>query len=217
MNSKKTKNMKKTKPKDGSVVRIGPVLAADKLVVRLRYPFVNNLRSLASIQVSQRWISNGPYDVDPVLGSTATPGFAEYSALYSYNRVIKSKIDLKIANYEAFPVSVYLVHSNTDPGTTGITWFDYASGAYNQNHMLAGSNAQMPLRITSTITPTKLVGDKIARTEQNFVGTSTANPVDLTYVGVGLQAQSNLTNGVWLSGHIEFTIEFFDRKNLLTS
>ena len=194
-------------------------MSADKLIVRLRYPFRKLLYSLASGTTSFRLISNGPYDVDPALGSTSTPGFSEYSVLYSYNRVVHSHFHIVLSNLESTPVTVYIVHSNTDPGSTGLNWYEFANNAFGQTHMLSSIQAQPSKIINSRIRPSRLVGDRTVNTDQNFVGTSTSNPSDLTYVGVGLEAVSglNLTNGVWISGYLEQTVEFFDRKNLLTT
>ncbi len=216
MQTKRNENVQSMGP-PRTQVNIGRVLCADKVRVKLRYPFESNLFSMASTTVSQRWHSNALFDVDPVLGSTSVPGFAEWSALYSYNRVIKTKFLCNIGNYENLPIQVFIVHSNTDPGTTGITWNEYASGSFNRSFMIGSISGQPAKTIISTITPRKLLGDRMAFDEMNFVGTSTANPADLTYVGIGLQCISNLNNGVQIAGFLEFTVEFFDRKNLQTT
>lgn len=214
---KRSKQMTKRAPQH--VVRIKPIMSADKLIVRLRYPFRKLLYSLASQTTSFRFVSNGPYDVDPALGSTPIPGFQEYSALYSYNRVVHSHFHVILANIESFPVNVYLIHSNTDPGTTGIDWFEYANNAYGQIHCISSMQAQPAKTINSRIRPQTLVGDRTTNTDQNFVGTATSNPTDLTYVGIGVESAggTNLLNGVWVTGWLEMTVEFFDRKTLLTS
>ncbi len=67
----------------------------------------------------RRFRPNALYDIDPVLGSTVVPNFVEISTLYQYNRVIGVQHNITICNNETFPLNVYSIYSNTDPGTLG--------------------------------------------------------------------------------------------------
>lgn len=122
-----------------------------------------------------------------------------------------------MSNLEVFPISVYFVHMNTDPGTGGVNFVNYANGPYGRQIQLASSNAQKSGTTTMSHSIRQIVGDQTTMTDTVYQGTSASNPTDLTYFGVGLQsALTNLTNGVWISGHIEFTVDFYDRKNTAT-
>jgi len=190
----------------------------DKHIQSLRYPVLKLINSVASGSSAVRFVTNGVWDVDPTLGSTSTPFFAEWTAMYSYYRVIKFKMELHLTNNEAVPVEFEIVHSNTDPGTTGLNFLQYANASYNKVLSLAASTAQPAKTVRSALSPKRLVGDRAVFTEQNFWGSSSSNPVDLTYVGLGCQINAgNLTNGVYVTGFIEFLVEFFDRKNLQSS
>lgn len=203
------------KPK---VARTNLVGCPDKMVVHLRYPVLKLINSLASAGSAVRFITNGVYDVDPTLGSTSTPYFSEWSAMYSYYRVLSYSLQIHVSNNESQPVELYVVHSNTDPGTTGINFLQYSNASYNKITALAANTAQHAKTVTSSLSPMRIVGDRAVRTEQNFWGSSTSNPVDLTYIGIGANINSgNLTNGVYIAGYLQFTVEFFDRKNLQVS
>lgn len=205
-------------PLKPQVVRTPVVGCPDKVVVKLKYPVLKLINSLATASSSVRFYTNGVYDVDPTLGSTSTPYFAEWTQMYSYYRVLKYKLEIHATNNEAQTANIFIVHSNTDPGTTGIGYLQYANASYNRITSLAASTAQYSKQITSALSPMRIVGDRAVRTEQNFWGSSTSNPVDSTYVGIGASINSgNLTNGVYISGFLEFEVEFFDRKNLQTS
>jgi len=201
-----------------NVVGTRVVGCPDKTVVHLRYPILKQLSSPASSQGAVRFITNGVYDVDPTLGSTSTPYFAEWMAMYSYYRVLNYKLEINVTSLEFVPVNVYIVHSNTDPGTTGINYLQYANASYNKITSLASASAQHSKRITTSLSPLKLVGDRAVRTEQNFWGSSSSNPVDLTYIGIGASISvGSLNSGISIDGFIEFKVEFFDRKNLQVS
>jgi len=182
---------------------------------KLRFPILKLINSVASGTSSVRFVTNGVWDVDPVLGSTNTPFFSEWTAMYSYYRVVSFTIEIHLTNNEAVPVEFELVHSNTDPGTTGLNFLSYSNNSYNKITSLAASTAQPSKTMRSTLSPRRLVGDRAVFTEQNFWGSSSSNPVDQTYVGLAAQINSgNLTNGVYVTGYLEFHVEFFDRKNL---
>jgi hypothetical protein len=210
------KTTKDKRNKSFAIARNPGVMVSDKVVVKLRYPVYKVVNSLASPSVAVRWYTDGLYDVDPTLGSTNIPGFAEWSAMYSYNRVRGYRVHFMVANLEAFPLSIYLTHTNTDPGTTGLNSAAQAQNRYGQTYLMASSNAQPAKKLAKTLSISQVLGDRLARTDQNFVGTATANPVDLTYVGVGASSPTaaNLTNGFVIDGYIEFLAEFFDAKIL---
>lgn len=190
----------------------------DKMTVSLKYPILKLINSVASSGQSVRFYTNGVYDVDPTLGSTSTPYFSEWTAMYSYYRVLSYKLDVHVTNNETSTVNFYVVHSNTDPGTTGINYLQYANASYNKVTSLAANTAQHSMHVVSRLSPMRIVGDRAVRTEQNFWGSSTSNPVDSTYIGLGASINSgNLTNGVYVTGFLEFFVEFFDRKNLQVS
>jgi len=147
-----------------------PVGAPDRMAVKLRFPFEVVVNNAASTRVSRRWHTNALYDVDPVFLSTTIPWFTEYSAMYAYNRVLSYRVQISLSNLEVFPVSVYFVHLNTDPGTGGVNFVNYANGPYGKQIQLASSNAQKSGITTMTHTIRQIVGDQVVLTEGNFEG-----------------------------------------------
>ncbi len=184
---------------------------ADKQKVLLRYTTTREVNSLASTYVGVRWYSNALYDVDPVVGSSSVPFFFEWAQMYSYYRVTGYSIHAEISNLEVFPITCYLVNMNTDPGTSGIG-YDQEATTHGNSWMIGPNTGSSNLRIKKRYSVEQIVGDRIARTEDHFVGTSASNPTDLTYVGLGFKALGTLTNGVYLTVSIQFVAEFFDSK-----
>jgi len=122
---------------------------------------------------------------------------------------------VSLSNLEAFPVAIYFVHTPTDPGTGGVNFNNYANGPLGRQIQLSGASAQLSKITTMSHSVRQVVGDQIVMTDNTYVGTASSNPTDLTYFAVGVQSSlTNLNNGVYVSGHIEFHCEFFDRKVL---
>ncbi len=184
---------------------------ADKQKVLMRYTTIRQVNSLASTYVGVRWYSNALYDVDPLVGSSYVPFFTEWAAMYSYYRVTGYSIHAEITNLEAFPVACYLVNMNTDPGTSGIG-YDQEATTHGNAWMIGPNTGKSNLSIRKRYSVEQIVGDRISKTDTQFVGTSVANPADLTYVGLGFKSLATLTNGVYLTVSIQFVAEFFDSK-----
>jgi len=184
---------------------------ADKQKVLLRYTTIRQVNSLASTYVGVRWYSNALYDVDPALGSSYVPFFTEWAMMYSYYRVTGYSIHAEITNLEAFPVACYLVNTNTDPGTSGIG-YDQEATTHGNSWMIGPTQGNSNLSIKRKYSVEQIVGDRIAKTDSQFVGSASANPTDLTYVGLGFKSLATLTNGVYLTVSIQFVAEFFDSK-----
>lgn len=161
-----------------------------------------------------RYTPNGAYDVDPVLGSTSTPGFLEWTALYTYYRVIKVSYQFDIANNELVPVRAYVGFTVTDPGTTGNSQFP--GNPLFKSKLLAGKGGLDVCRLKDTKTVASVVGTSGVETEDNFRGTATSNPTDLIYLFAGGNSIGGafLGSGISVAGSVRMYIRFFDPKIL---
>ena len=199
-------------------LRVGPVESADSLNVRLRYPIRGTLATVGTA-IAKRWQPNAAYDVDPVLGSTSTPGFAEYAAIYTYYRVHEFTVDVTFSNLDNLSTSLYSVCSNTDPGTAGTNYFDYAQGAFGRTYELAPFySGAGSVHHRQTVKVHQLLGMSVAQAD-SFRATTTGNPTDLVFWGFGIysNAGTNFANGVGYSGFIEMNVRFYSRQDQLLS
>jgi len=199
-------------------VRIRPIESADSLTVKLRYPIRGTLAG-AVTAVSKRWQPNAAYDVDPVLGSTSTPGFAEYAALYTYYRVQSFKVHVKFSNLDNLSVALYSVVSNTDPGTGGTNYYDYAQSAFGRTYELAPFySGTGSVTHRQSVNISKLIGMPVTQAD-SFRAVTTGNPSDLVFWGFGIysNAGSNFANGVGYDGYIEMNVRFYSRQDQLLS
>jgi len=163
-----------------------------------------------------RFTPNGAYDVDPILGSTNTPGFAEMAILYSYYRVIKVGYRLEICNNETFPVRVYSVLQNTDPGTVGNLQFP--GNPMAKSFLLSAKGGMDRTVLSDTKQVATVAGARGVEFEDNYRAVVTANPLDLIYLGIGGNSIgiAFLPNGVTTTGTIKMWVRFYGSKALFT-
>jgi len=169
--------------------------------------------------IAKRWQPNAAYDIDPVLGSTATPGYAEYAALYTYYRVTSFKVHVKFSNLDNLSVALYSVVSNTDPGTAGTNYYDYAQSAFGRTYELAPFySGTGSITHRQHVNISRLVGMPIKQAD-SFRAVTTSTPTDLVFWGFGIysNALTNFANGVGYDGYIEVRIKFYARQDQLLS
>jgi hypothetical protein len=193
-------------------------IVADETDVILDYPQQGVLFAAAP-NIAKRWYGNAPYDVDPTVGSTATPGFAEWAAFYSYVRCEKYAVELHVTNLDAKGKSVYLIHTNTDPGTVGTNYELYATAAFGTTRLLSPMGGMDRMVYKRTVPVTRLVGAVDVSTDDSFRSLTNSVPADLVYFGFGIQTVDggNMATGVGYNLQIRMWCKFYGRKNTLTS
>jgi len=179
---------------------------------------VNNVGLAFAVR---RFISNGAWDVDPTLGSTATAGLAELATLYLYYRVVAYETTFNMANADTFPLSWYVVHTNTDPGTSGLTNYQGASAnAFGAIGVLGASTGASTHKYRSKrMKVSEVVGAIDVETGDNWRGTtSAANPPDTIFVGVAFASPTGavFVNGVVVNVCHRMWVRLYDRRLLTT-
>jgi len=159
-----------------------------------------------------RYQVNSAYDVDPILGSTSTPGFAEWSTLYSYYRVIKVGYKVELCNNEAFPVRVYTLFQNTDPGTVGN--LQYPGNPLSKSYLLSAKGGMDRTVLSDTKQVAQIAGARGIEFEDNYRAAVTASPIDLVWLGIGGNSIgiAFLPNGVTACGVIKMWCRFYSAK-----
>jgi hypothetical protein len=200
----------------GREINMGRV-QADRMRVQLSYPLMATLTNVSNSFVARRFTANGLYDIDPTFGTTAMPGFAEYSALYGFYVVLRYRYKIRISNAEAFPVVVYVTNSCVDPTTAGTYMLDYSTQKYGSRCILSAKGGNDSKTFSGSIEISRLVGEDITK-DSAYRTPVTSNPSDLVYLGLGINAGSNdfTSAGCIFDLRIVCDSHFFDRK-LLTS
>jgi len=174
--------------------------------------------AIAVAATSVRFTPNAAYDVDPVLGSTSTPGFAEWAAIYNMYRVVGVRYHVSFATTEAtLPCVVYTHLSNTDMGTTANSTI--TGNALSKWCVLGVATGPSTVALSDYQTIATIVGTNSVETEDNYRALTNAVPADLTWLGCGAQTLTggNFTGGVQIFARIEMEVRFFDRKGQLAS
>ena len=173
---------------------------------------------ISGLTTVRRFITNGLFDPDPLIGGSYPQSFLEWSNFYSFNRVIAYDITLHVSNIEVYPVTLNLCHLNTDPGLSPTNYPSYSQQAYGFVTQLGPATGMSNMKYAKKLTPRHVVGDVMTRTSERYVGSAAANPADTTYFGIQVQDNTGaLPNGVSFIYVCKFTAEFFDRRNVVLS
>lgn len=199
-----------------SVTNIVP----DRMYTRLRFIGYGNL-SITTITTvaSARYRPSSAFDVDPLLGSTSTPGFAELAAFYSNYRTTSSRCRIVANNASAQQGAlITLTPLNVDPGVSPSvavinSWIEqpYAKSK------ICGTAGSPAVTIVSEMSTEKIFGSKMVYLDDNFQSLVTTSPVNNWYWAISattpIGPSSTQTVNVLID--IELGVEFFSRKALL--
>ncbi len=186
-------------------------VAPPETTVRLSLTTVGTI-SGAAAAIVKRWIPNSAYTPEVGGGSAATKGFSNWAGIYAFYRVVSYKYDIFVCNNEAFPVSVYVMNLNDDPGTTANS--TTAQNSLSQIRLLSAKGGQDRCRFRGTYTIARVIGSNSAEFDDDYRASVTASPSDVTWLCVGVQSTTgvNVTNGIGYEFNMSQITRFYDRK-----
>lgn len=221
------RKVKKRKGRGGLPKRVNHIVRfvpqnvyPDEMDVILDYPAGFVMVDAGSQHIAKRFQVNCPYDVDPTLGSTSTPGFAEWASFYSYSRTVKAQITCHTSNLCTNPIGVFLINSNSDPGTAGTNYFDMACFPNNKHAVLSlQGGGKDTVTFSQSYSLSKITGSSVVETDDNFASLNNTVPANKVWFGVGglSLTANNITPGVAVLVYIRMWIRFYERVNTLTS
>jgi hypothetical protein len=176
----------------------------------LNYDKILVLNNLGNAYANVRFIPAGVYDVDPVLGSTAVPGFTELMTLYRAYRTLKSSIFVSYANQDVFPTIAYLLPMNYDPGQNSAIPGTLIAQRVTKTYPLGPITGNSAHRITHSFTTAAISGTTSQNILDTYVGTATTNPTNLWYWVVGVYSAGAMSAGVLINVSIRMTVDFFE-------
>jgi len=176
--------------------------------------FKNSLQISPATNTAVRYLPNGLYDVDPIVGSTAAVGFVEWSALYNKYRVLSYTITWEVVNQDPLAVEINICNTNLDPGATNTNYPSYARMAHGKHFVLGNASSQNRRVITQRLSVKQIVGTSASF--DSLQALVTANPANVVFAGLGVTATpvGVVTTGVTVVVTIAMRTLFFERKLL---
>jgi hypothetical protein len=175
----------------------------------------NNLQSNTNV----RYRPTAAYDVDPLLASTATPGFNEYAAFYKFYRVHAFAYRVTFVNLEtACPVLAYCFPSQLDPGAniSYSTASEWQGNPYFKARQMSPKGGMDRTTISGYVGIKKFVGSKTANYDDNYSAQTNAVPNNNVYLSIGglSSATAFTTLGVAFQFRVTMYVEFYERVTL---
>jgi hypothetical protein len=226
--SKKTKNSRKDFKKGVKLqmvnrggkdnkLSIGRLPIPPRAYTRLHFWSPKTINNAAAIYANVRFIPTYAYDVDPALGSTAMPFFAELGTLYRYYRVTSSKISVHFAQVsaDATATNTCVCPVNFDPGANTAASANYFSNPLSKKGILGYSTGNSTCVVSNSMKTDTFAGVKWEGVIDNYCGTTTGSlvPSNNWYWFVGTYTSPAMTNGCIAFIDLSVDICFFEETS----
>lgn len=217
MNKTKAKNIKRTKLTRQRELRLGYTVYKSPRTIMppefdttLHYMVSNVIDNNGVAQAGAYWTTSA-YDVDPLLGSTAMPGFAELAAFYYKFRTLAIGYEHHACNMEAFPVEVVHGMSNTHVNANSLS-IAYGANPFFRLGTLGPLTGQCRGTFKRGLTQLiQIVGTATPLFDDTYTGaTTSSSSMNLCYAHLGFIAPSSFTTaGVLVQTKISLRVRFF--------
>jgi hypothetical protein len=195
-------------------------IVPDRIYTRLVYEGMGQIPiATGNSYTTFRWQPSAAYDVDPNIGSTATPGFAEFAAFYNNYRVTASNCRISVTNPSTvLGVILVVLPLTSDPGALAPAaqanaWPD---NPYAKQKMI-GLLGSPPGVVSNSMSTEKIVGSTNVYVDDTYASLTNGVPANNWYWGCGLLVGSAVTATIsyTVNYRIEMGVEFYDRKIML--
>jgi len=184
----------------------------ERLRTTLRFNKTATMNNVGQIFGNQRLAWTDAYDVDPVLGSTAMPGFTELGTIYTHYRCNSCYCSGSFSNNESGPNTVYLALCNVDPGANTVNYQDFLSSRRSVKK-LVGRNDANPCTTLSIMAKQSDFGGVLlhSRVLDGTVGITTAgSPANNSYIVIGFLGAVSSASGIAISIDVDIELDFFE-------
>lgn len=178
----------------------------------MRYNSSQIINNAGAVYANKRWIPTYAYAIDPVLGSTAMPGFSEMQGLYRYYRVRQFRTTASVVNREAFAIQAWMCPSNGDPGANTASYQNYISNrrakvvALGQNSGNSRGTLTLPW-----VSVSNFGGSASTNVNDDYATSTSTQPTNNIYVGVGVSTDGTvLAGGCYVTITHDIELDFFE-------
>jgi hypothetical protein len=164
----------------------------------------------ATTTLAQRFNPNDAFAVDPT-GASSPKGFAGWATFYGFYRVVVYSYTITVVNRQATPVTITVVNSDNDPGTTFNA--SIAGNPLTQQKILSAAGGLDKCTFTGNHTVADVLGSDSVEFDDTYRALNNASPADVIWLSIGAQdlTGANLTNGVDYILHLSMYTRFYDR------
>jgi len=197
----------------------GPNILPSRLRTTLRFDATSFINNAGVAHAGIRFEPTYAYDIDPVLGSTAMPGFSELAGIYRFYRVFNVRARVQFANKETFPVMVFICPTNFDFGANPATYQNMISNRASRTRYLGATSGNAVGSLSTSFSPQQFGGSSSTLASDPYTaradGTAGA-PVNNIWFNIGTLADSVHLSGVSYNLVLNVTLDFFEFANPAT-
>jgi len=182
---------------------------------KLRFSKQITMVNVASGWTNIRFSPTAAFDVDPVIGSTAMPGFTELAGIYRFYRVRGSAIKADFGNLDALAGIAVVCPVNFDPTSNTTLFQQYLSSRSARMKPLGLSTGAGTAQIVHRLTDRDF-GGALSVAIDTYTASVTAIPTNNIWWLVGAYLSAIQTNGVFVAVEIDIDVEFFELSSPAT-
>jgi len=164
----------------------GPNYVPDRFRTTLRFQKTTVLINGISPFSSQVLIPTFAYDIDPLVGSTAMPGFTELGTLYRKYRVHGSSLRVSFNNEEAFANLCYICPTNTSFGANYANYQYFLSNIRTKTKVAGAISGASRVDLSASFTTAEFGGASDLLIDDAYSGFCTGgSPTNNIYWNIG--------------------------------
>lgn len=193
----------------------GPGFMPPRLRTKLTFTKASVISNVGASFGNVVFNPTGVYDVDPLFGSTSTPGFAELAAIYRVYRVNSSRIKGGFTNEQTTGVTGYVVPVNFNPGANNGSPYTYLSDRLSKVKMIGGNSGNNTVQFSHRASTQTFAGVRYTGQIDEYTSAVTTIPVNNWYwmVGIVTNNAALTSSGVAYFVEIDMEVEFFELNN----
>lgn len=188
--------------------------AAPRTRMTLRFSKTVTFSNATQFTANIYFVPTFLYDVDPTIGSTAVPGFAEYAALYRQYVVLSSGVVARFLNNEAFPQLAFVVPLNGAPGANQSlsTTFTQLAQRVCRSAPIGAVTGNGIGTVRCRFTTAQFGGAHDERGDPSYFGSTAGGaPTNNWYWNIGVTSGlAGTAAGVLVHLDIDLVVEFFE-------
>jgi hypothetical protein len=192
----------------GTVTLRSP-LVAPSTIVPLRIVVEGQL--VGSNAVAIRYNPNDAYT--PIVGGSSgtVPSYSTWAALYGFYRVLSYSYSVEMINTEAFPISVYILNQNNDPGTAPN--ISKSANPLSQRKNLSAQGGMDRVKFRKRVTIPQILGSDSSMVDSDYRALNNASPADVVWLAIGLWTMTNASTTLGVRYQLTLTMrtQWFDR------